>query len=267
MFAGVRGWWESKPQQTRRFTKWVVPAGVVLLIVGLVVDAYDGWGGHEFGLNVVSSLTSLCFGAPAALLFFNSLGSAEVEARQRDRARVRAQAEVERFRDVLLRAFVSGDLGELGRSAALMRGQLARIRMLRNGDPERATAIQEFFVEWDKLGVQAASGSRPVDSFGRIANDRGQRDVMRVWRDLVKSQWKTLDTEVRPLLKSHDLPFLMPSHASGAEHAADRLMAAGRNPWNQAQANDGAGVAAMQYFMEDLSRLCRAADYLSRAYP
>lgn len=192
VFSRVGDWWDTKPQQTRTFAKVLVPVGIALAAWGFWIDGHGGWDGHDFGLNIISSMTSLCFGAPAALLFFNSLGNAEVEARQLSRVRGRAKTETARLQELLLRPYAVNDLTQLRTSLDVMSQILEEMKRTTGDSAEREAATAAFFDVWNDL-----CPARRADSWPRLRSRPQANTEMREWRDRVRSQWKILYTDIR----------------------------------------------------------------------
>ncbi|MFC6060556.1 hypothetical protein ACFP50_35715, partial [Streptomyces pratens] len=98
------------------------------------------WEGHGFLLSLASSLTSLRFGVPTALLVLSHLGNAQADARQTRRARALAVDEIREFREALVEAFHVSDTAELASKAVTMQVELRELRLQPNPDRIEATA-------------------------------------------------------------------------------------------------------------------------------
>jgi hypothetical protein len=78
--------WARISRTTRILLLALLVLGLGLLAAGLTADHYGWWATRPFLTNVISGLTSACFGVPFALLVLSSLTSMEDSQRQRQRA-------------------------------------------------------------------------------------------------------------------------------------------------------------------------------------
>ncbi|WP_030198225.1 hypothetical protein [Streptomyces sp. NRRL S-87] len=251
----IARFWAETPKQIRRLSVLLLPLGTVLFFVGLRLDATDGWTGHDYLLNVYSGLTGACFGIPVALLLLNRLTSAQDEVRQAEQARQRAGEEATAFQQSLLSGFEASDLADLTTRVAALQAQLADLRLKRADDPARSEAVHDFLAAFDRLLPSPSGDPRP--SLGALHHTE-ERAAVSEWRSRIRVRWTVLNTEVRPTLHGQDWPEAV---AAEAQHACERLLVQGRNPWKSTGAEAG-GVTAMLYFLQDVDALCRAATAL-----
>ncbi|MDW4913746.1 hypothetical protein [Streptomyces californicus] len=237
--------------------------GVALLAFGLVADARGWWEGHEFATNVASSVTSLCFGVPAALLVFSHLGQAQEGAREKVQARAQVVQAAAEFEAVLLAPFTVADLAQLQTSLQELSQAL---RATKEPDLDIDETNQRAEVFFNKLHVLLPSVelARPYNGLRTMQRDRGQWEVMRKWQTQVQSQSRILDEEVRPRVLASGLTWLAPGQASDIIQAARWLFMEGRNPWKpQSQDRQGrSSPAAVSYFLADVTQLCAGATAL-----
>ncbi|MFF2173263.1 hypothetical protein [[Kitasatospora] papulosa] len=246
----------------------MLTVGMTLVCVGLWADHAGQWDGHEFLTNLVSSVTSLCFGVPAALLVFSHLGSTQEEAKVTARSRAHATQEIAEYEAALLEPFTVGDVAELNSKVQWLRRKLSIVRLQRAGDEDESEdAVRDFFQ--DLRDLLALSGRRPLDAFGALPR-AGLWPEMSKWQMRVTSQWRILDEEVRPRVSEAGLPWLAHSPSSEVRQAAKWLLLEGRNPWKELPRTDARGRSAeraMAYFLDDLAALCTAAEQLTARYP
>ncbi|MCX5338244.1 hypothetical protein [Streptomyces sp. NBC_00140] len=254
-------WWSRTPRQIQLFTYVLVPVGVVLFALGLVLDYTGGWDGHEFLLNVTSSLTGLCFGGPTAVLLFNHLAHAQNEARQSVRARQRAAEETAALERALLSFFTSPNLADLTAKTAGLLDQANVIQLMRDNDPARDQAIANLMGPLRALLVPPASGRAPT-MLSSYRNRSDELNEARGWRTRVISSWNALHTQVRRELPTDD--WIPEGPATAGHLATEQLLKQGRNPWNETPVGDS--MRPLRYFLTDLNGLCEAATALQAAY-
>ncbi|MDX2814241.1 hypothetical protein PV410_17010 [Streptomyces sp. PA03-5A] len=267
--ARARQWWTSTPRLIRRFSIILILVGAALTGGGLWLDHTNWWEGHGFLINLASSLTSLCFGVPTALLVLSHLGNAQSDARQTRRARESAIQEIADFQRALLDAFNVASTADLADTLLRMQVELRELRLQPN--PERAEATAGLINNFTDLLKNA--GPRPrrprPTSWSELPSEGRQWGLMRTWHVRVVSQWKILNDEVRPQVTGCGLPWLTKTPATEAEQAARLLLSEDRrNPWKlPANANDSAGITVMGHFARDLWSLCNTAEALATLYP
>ncbi|MBD3544467.1 hypothetical protein [Streptomyces sp. JV180] len=240
--------------------------GVALLAFGLVADARGWWEGHEFATNVASSVTSLCFGVPAALLVFSHLGQAQEGAREKVQARAQAVQTVAEFEAVLLAPFTVADLAQLQTSLQELSQGLEAMRARGQDEDERDQRTTTFFRKLHVL-LPSVALARPYGDLRAMLQDKRQWDVMRKWQTQVQSQSRILDEEVRPRLLASGASWLTPSQAADILQASRWLFMEGRNPWKRASHNAQGppSIAAMAFFLADVTQLCSGAQALKLA--
>ncbi|MFJ5549092.1 hypothetical protein [Streptomyces sp. NPDC093225] len=251
---GIARFWAETPKQIR-LSALLIPVGTVLFFVGLRLDATGWWTGHDYVLNIYSGLTGACFGIPVALLLLNRLTSAQDEARQAEQARQRATEEATAFQQSLLSGFEASDLADLTTRAAALQTRIADLRLKRADDPAWPQAMHGFLTDFDSL-LPSPSGD-PRSSLGALHHTEERASVSE-WRSRIRARWTVLNTEVRPTLHGQDWP---EDAAAEAQHACERLLVQGRNPWKSTGAEPGR-VTAMLHFLQDVNALCRAATAL-----
>ncbi|MFF5161571.1 hypothetical protein ACFY3N_36400 [Streptomyces sp. NPDC000348] len=267
--AGARGWWRSTPPLIRRFSIVLLITGALLAVTGLWLDRTDWWEGHSFFVNLVSSLTSLCFGVPTALLVLSHLGNAQADARRTRRAKDFACAEVEEFHTSLTRIFNVNSVAALDSEVRRLLHDLHRLRQLRDTDGSAAAEFLHAFNALLKLGP-APTAYREPTGWTALSADRWQWRRMESWHVRVETQWRVLSNEVRPMVVDCGLPWLPRSPAAKAEQAIRRLLSDHkRNPWTveRTTLDDQDVVDAMRHFLFDLRVLCTTAKDLAARYP
>jgi hypothetical protein len=268
--ARARRWWRTTPPLIRRFSIVLLIIGALLAGTGLWLDHTNWWEGHSFFVNLVSSLTSLCFGVPTALLILSHLGNAQADARRAQRAKDFARAEIREFHTALTRIFNVTSTAALASEARNLLLDLHRLRQLRDTD---GTAAAEFLREFNallNLGPAPTRSYRLPTSWTALSADRWQWRRIESWHIRVETQWRVLSNEVRPMVVECGLPWLQRSPAAEAEQAIRRLLSEDkRNPWTGQQEPLGNqdAAAAMGHFLNDLRVLCSTAQTLAVRYP
>lgn len=256
-----QNWWSRTPRQIRLFTLILLPIGIILLILGLVLDSTGSWDGHAFFLNVTSSFTGICFGGPTAVLLFNHLANTQNEARQTARARQRAAEETAALERALLSLFTSPNLADLTAKTAGLLDQANAILLLRGNDPARQQAIADLLGPLRALLLPPASGQAPTMLTLRN-NFSAELNEARRWRTQIVNSWNTLHTQVRRDLPTDD--WIPEGPATAGHLATDQLLKQGRNPWIETPV--GNSMRPLRYFLADLNGLCEAATALQAAY-
>lgn len=149
--ARARRWWTSTPRLIRRSSLVLLLLGSALVCAGLWLDHIDGWDGHDFLINLVSSLTSLCFGVPAAILIFSHLGNAQDEARQTTRSRTHTAQEIREFPGALLEPFNATDIATLVAQATSLRTDVRDLWLQRESDPASQQTRARAISTWQDL--------------------------------------------------------------------------------------------------------------------
>ncbi|MFE1028300.1 hypothetical protein ACFW5I_27660 [Streptomyces sp. NPDC058818] len=241
--------------------------GALLAGTGLWLDHTSWWDGHSFLVNLVSSLTSLCFGVPTALLVLSHLGNAQADARRSRRAADFASAEIEEFHASLTSTFNTGNVADLYSEARTLTSRLHQLSQLRDTD---GSATAEFLNDFSALlKVRAPLAYRSPTTWLDLSADRLQRRRIEKWHVRVDTQWRVLSNEVRPMVVDCGLPWLPRSPAAAGEQAIRRLLTPRHNPWTVEHTTFGNQdvVDAMRHFLLDLRVLCTAAQDLAARYP
>ncbi|SFL69535.1 hypothetical protein [Streptomyces pini] len=267
--ARARRWWRSTPSLIRRFSVVLLILGVVLAGTGLWLDRTNWWEGHGFFANLVSSLTSLCFGVPTALLVLSHLGETQAHARQTQRVKDYARNEIHEFQVALTKAFNVTDTTELAARVRTLSTGLHQFRQLAVIDGPTAARFFQTLNALLALGRGPTRSYRPSTNFGALSRDRWQWRRIETWHVRVETQWRVLSEEVRPKILECGLRWLPRSPAAEAEQAMRRLLDEdGRNPWRMPEHfTDPDAVKAMGHFLHDLRVLCSTAETLAAYYP
>ncbi|MEU5756841.1 hypothetical protein [Streptomyces sp. NPDC047829] len=265
----ARRWWRTTPPLIRHFSIGLLVLGALLAGMGLWLDHTNWWEGHSFLVNLVSSLTSLCFGVPTALLILSHLGNAQTDARQARRARGFARAEVHEFQTALIRIFNVPSAAALASEARHLLIDLHHLRQLTDADGTAAAEWLRGFHALLDLPPGPSRGYRQPTSWAALAADRWQWGQVARWHVRVETQWRVLNDEVRPRAAEYGLPWLSKTSAAATEQAIRQLLSgSGRNPWHaQEPSSPQDAVAAMGHFLNDVRVLCAAADKLAVRYP
>ncbi|MFF5379437.1 hypothetical protein [[Kitasatospora] papulosa] len=268
--ARARRWWRTTPPLIRRCSLALLIIGVLLAGAGLWLDHTNWWEGHSFFVNLVSSLTSLCFGVPTALLVLSHLGNAQADARRTLRAKDFARAEIREFHTALIRIFNVTNTAALASEVGSLLRDLHRLRQLRDTDGSAAAEFLRDFNALLNVGRGPTRSYRQPTSWAAVSADRWQWRRIETWHVRVETQWRVLSNEVRPMVVDCGLPWLQRSPAAAAEQAMRRLLNEDRrNPWTRQQEPPGnqEAVAAMGHFLNDLGVLCSTAETLAVRYP
>ncbi|MFF7641790.1 hypothetical protein [Streptomyces canus] len=251
--------------------------GCALVVVGLAADHKHWWDGHEFLTNLVSSVTSLCFGVPAALLVFSHLGDTQTLAREAARAKLRATREIDEFRAVLLQPFAASDLDELGvRIDEASRALTGMRRARRKTEEEKAAAAVAV---QNALNAVLPIPERVRTSRLYLERFRGREhwsQSMRHWEPLLEAQWKVLDDEVRPRMTEASLDWIASPVGAAARQAIKQLHDDGRNPWRVRWPSSSGEHDSdlyhefernLTHFLMDVTSLVHAASAMELLYP
>ncbi|MGW7149127.1 hypothetical protein ACWGII_30820 [Streptomyces sp. NPDC054855] len=267
--ARARRWWRSTPPLIRNFSIVLLTLGALLTSTGLWLDHTHWWEGHSFFVNLVSSLTSLCFGVPTALLILSHLGNAQADFRRTQRTKDFARAEIHEFHIALTRIFSVATPAAVASEARTLLSDLHRLRQLRDSDGSATRKFLRDFNALLDLGRGPTQSYRQPTSWEALAADRWQWRRLETWHIRVETQWRVLSDEVRPKITECGLRWLSKSPAAAAEQAVRRLLSENkRNPWMGQEAFDAQdAAAAMGHFLNDLRVLCSTAESLAAYYP
>ncbi|MFE6530508.1 hypothetical protein ACPZ13_00820 [Streptomyces sp. IPPR8] len=264
----ARRWWRTTPQLIRHFSIALLTLGALLAGTGLWLDHTNWWDGHSFLVNLVSSLTSLCFGVPTALLVLSHLGNAQADARRSRRAADFASAEIAEFHASLTSAFNTANVAALYSEVRTLASRLHQLSQLRDPDDSATVAFLNDFSALLKL-VRTPLAYRSPTTWLGLSADRLQRRRIEKWHVRVDTQWRVLSNEVRPMIMDCGLPWLPRSPAAAAEQAIRRLLTPRHNPWavEHTTFDNQDVVDAMRHFLLDLRALCATAQDLAARYP
>lgn len=267
--ARARRWWRTTPPLIRHFSIGLVILGALFAGTGLWLDHTNWWEGHSFLVNLVSSLTSLCFGVPTALLILSHLGNAQADARQARRARSFARAEVHEFQTALIRIFNVPSTAALALEARNLLLDLHPLRQLTDADGTAAAEWLRGFHSLLDIAPGPSRNYRQPTSWTALAADHWQWRQIATWHVRVETQWRVLNDEVRPRVTECALPWLSKISAAATEQAIRQLLSGNsRNPWHaQEPSSPQDAVAAMGHFLNDVRVLCATADNLAVRYP
>ncbi|MER5481486.1 hypothetical protein ABT026_31600 [Streptomyces sp. NPDC002734] len=182
-------------------------------------------------MNLASSITSLCFGVPTALLVLTPVSNALADARLANRADDHARREVQELQRGFLSIFNAADVQDLDSkiAQALRALQPLNTRL----DPEGSYTAAFFDTFNDTLRLERAPSRRyrPPATFESLARNRWQWRRVEAWHVRLVSQWRVINEEVRPRLLESGATWHGPGHQ--AELAMKRLLdeADLRNPW------------------------------------
>jgi len=161
-----------------------LPTAVVLLAAGVYGDSRGWWEDQAFLTNLFSSLTSLLFGVPTALLLINSIGEAQAQAREQRRVRAAVRPEVQELEALLLRRFRVGSLDELQQRCSGIRQGLAQASQRRQDIRPLIDMFADFY--------------EPRDAAGNSLSREASRQEQVVWVRSLRAQWEFLDNDLRP---------------------------------------------------------------------
>ncbi|MEU5574613.1 hypothetical protein [Streptomyces coeruleorubidus] len=173
----------------------------MLAVVGIYGDSRGWWDDRGFLTNLLSSMTSVFFGVPSALIFLGRLGSHQAEVLQRRAVQRRARLTRQRFREAVLQGFASQDLealkpklAQIGMTHHLYKGAIENYR----NDPERRATLQTVHDDYERL-------------LSECIRERSPHGV-REWRGDIVLLWRTLDEEIRPRVEELGLTWLSTRH-------------------------------------------------------
>ncbi|MGQ4722521.1 hypothetical protein [Streptomyces tunisiensis] len=168
--------------------RWTVgiclPVALIFLAGGLYGDHRGWWNDQAFLTNLASSLTSLLFGLPFALLVFNSLGEAQAQRREERRVRALIRPEINELENLLLRRFRVSSLDELQHRCSGMRQGLAAASY-------QGRDTRQLTVMFENLYTPRDAADNP------LTGEPGLR-VHADWARSFRAQWEFLDNDLRP---------------------------------------------------------------------
>lgn len=133
--ARLRSFWAHTAASVRWTTYVCLPLGIAAAVAGIYGDAHGWWDERGFLTNLLSSMTSVLFGIPTALLVLGRLGAQQAEALERREIERRARLAVFRFQEAVQQNLAITDMAILRRTL----GDLSR----RNNAYRRALGMFE----------------------------------------------------------------------------------------------------------------------------
>ncbi|MFA3839505.1 hypothetical protein [Streptomyces aureus] len=214
----IRAWWFDTAKQARWTTYVCIPIGVAGLLSGVYGDSHHGWDDRAFLTNLISSLTSLMFGVPTALLIITHLGNYQTEALEKRQVARRVRAELEVLEQALLQNLGPDSvLYVRQRLAALKRTTLAILDHL----PPEGEAMTESLFESQVTHVRICQ-----HILERLFSDR-DREKFNKWMNEIQAQWKVLDEDVRPSVANTGNPWITLAKGSEARNALPTIQESG----------------------------------------
>ncbi|WP_225826213.1 hypothetical protein [Streptomyces naphthomycinicus] len=187
-----------------------VPLGVLGIVVGVYGDHHGWWEHQSFLTNLISSLTSVMFGIPTALLVLGYLSNAQAEALQKQQIRRRARRDVDAFQQVLLRPFAAADLASLRARKSDLDRALAALRRVRpvsfapgQGTYEISQAVETWL---DQVRPLEAAYQQALTAM--TAQTAGPQAL---WLDDLQAHWEELDQGLRFQMAEADQAWLTPA--------------------------------------------------------
>ncbi|MFE1945236.1 hypothetical protein [Streptomyces massasporeus] len=196
MITRARSFWRDTAPSAKWLAYICLPIGVALTSIGLYGDAHDWWQNRGFLTNLLSSLTSLLFGAPTALIILGKFTTDQAEVRRRREIRTQSQHAANTFRSTILSGFSSDNTDVL----------LEHMREFKQRNTEylRALALLDGEEESKRQVLQAHE--RREEQINCFLSSRYEE--RRNWHYNIRTQWRLLSTDVRPRVESAGLRWL-----------------------------------------------------------
>jgi hypothetical protein len=177
------------------------------MAAGVYGDHRGWWEHRSFLTNLVSSLASVMFGIPTALLILGHLSNAQAEALQKQQVRRRARREIEAFRHVLLRAFSATDLASLraqttGLDTAVL--EMDRVPSPQWGEYGQARETAEAWVD----RIRPLEDTYQQAFADMVSSITGPQSGS--WLDDLQAHWEDLDQGLRFQAVEADQHWLTP---------------------------------------------------------
>ncbi|WP_392840242.1 hypothetical protein [Streptomyces sp. LN500] len=216
-WSGARRWWVEDTPRPVRWTVYIcLPLGLLLLIAGVYGDSQQWWEGYSFATNLVSSLTSLLFGVPTALIVLSHLSLAQAEAANRRAVQKRARLSARAFHE----AVMGGLFGDTELEAErLISDALDGNRDLGRHIPDSGNTEQELTS--DELHSCRAKASERDRLMAQVLRSSG--GDLSAWLNSIVLRWTSLERDLRPRLEEIGLPWLEP-HVDREVRAAVRAI-------------------------------------------
>ncbi|MDQ0847534.1 hypothetical protein [Streptomyces sp. V1I6] len=223
--------------------------------LGIYGDAHLWWENRGFLTNLVSSVTSLLFGVPTALIVLVHLGDAQTEALERRKLQRRAASEASAFWELTVRHLRSTEMTELKphlRRLAALADRMQDIYDREDPADDEARNRRDAEVEGVKEEIRATA--REVmqwpDTLEAALKD------FESWAAEMQAQWDLLDQEVRPRIAEMGEPWLPAQQTATTRRLASELT----NPLRSRQ------FAELHGWLLRLDRIVQSADDLKQLY-
>ncbi|MFI7299253.1 hypothetical protein ACWCY6_17495 [Streptomyces sp. 900105755] len=195
----VTGFWSETAPSAKWATYICLPLGVTMTAFGVYGDTVGWWDNFGFLTNLLSSMTSVLFGIPTALVVLGWLNTHQAETQARLSIRRRAKKGAARVRDALnLRVAedVRANLPSAFERASDANDQarMALQRYRQRSDSERYEVLRETAAARDN----ALTALFPANPSYRDSE----------WFNEIILSWRSLDEDVRPRLEELDLRWL-----------------------------------------------------------
>src|SRR5690349_19203318 len=89
--------WRTAPPVLRRFAYWMWGLGLLAVILAIIADMQDRWGGLQFVTNILAELTCGLFALPLALVIITRLTDYQVKELERTRLDARYDAALQQL--------------------------------------------------------------------------------------------------------------------------------------------------------------------------
>ncbi|WP_189817005.1 hypothetical protein [Streptomyces olivaceoviridis] len=191
-----------------------VPLGLSGIAVGIYGDHHRWWEHQSFLTNLISSLTSVMFGIPTALLLLGYLSNAQAEALQKQQVRRRARRDIDAFQQVLLRPFSASDLASLRTQKTDLDHAVTALRAvprIEGAHRRPLEEVREAITAWvDQVrpleaNYQQALASMTSQAVGLHASP---------WIEDLQAHWEQLDQGLRFQMSEADQAWLTPVRAA-----------------------------------------------------
>ncbi|MEU0427112.1 hypothetical protein ABZ235_26500 [Streptomyces canus] len=201
-----------------------LPLGVCGVVLGVYGDSRGWWEHRGFLTNLTSSLTSVMFGIPTALLLLSALSNAQAEALQRQQVRRRARRAFEAFQRVLLAGFTATDLPQL----RTLKANVDRIRQEMEALSQPPRPGQDLRTVIEQLEPWLCSLRNLEESYevalGEMLVKRDHLETqdfqLSLWLREVQVHWEALEQDLRPQALDTGQGWLSPADSAAMKHTA-----------------------------------------------
>ncbi|MFM9697897.1 hypothetical protein [Streptomyces europaeiscabiei] len=194
----TRFWSETAPS-----AKWAtyicLPFGVTMAAFGVYGDTVGWWNDFGFLTNLLSSMTSVLFGIPTALVVLGWLSTHQAETQARLSVRRRSRKGAARVRDALYLRVAEGVQSNL--PSALQRAS--------DANDQARMALQRYSQRSDSEAyavLREAVAARDIALTELFPAEPAYREAE--WFNEIILSWRSLDEDVRPRLEELDLQWL-----------------------------------------------------------